>query len=192
MTPLVIDRPELQTVAQRYGFGSVTLMLWLAYLYLWLPIISVIAWLLGARLFYHHIIERGGLGMLASDLQRYGLIIVAMVSVFLGWALINLYRFRNSRRNTRIVAVTTEMLARHYHIDEADVQRMQASQVTEISHDEDGNIVATRPVAVRSRAKPAPAIRLWPRRGPRGGAYTGAPTRGGGAGHSRRRSHAMH
>jgi biofilm PGA synthesis protein PgaD len=192
MTSLIIDRPELQTIAQRYGFGSVTVLLWLGYLYLWLPFVSLVAWLFGAHLFYHHVIERGGLGMLVADLQRYGVVVVGMVSVYLGWALVNLYRFRHSRRNTRLVAVTTEMLARHFHLDEAEVQRMQLTQVTEVSHDESGNIVATRPIAVRSRARPAPAIRLWPRRGPRGGTYSGAPTRGGGAFSSRRRSHALH
>jgi hypothetical protein len=102
-----------------------------------------------------------------------------MVVVYLGWALMNYYRFRKSRRSTQLHAVDTAMLARHFHVDEADVNRMQKSRVIELMHDEEGNVIAVRPLAVRSRLHPAPAIRLWPRRGQNRGGTLGPGGRHG-------------
>lgn len=183
----IIDKPELQSPAQKYLFGSVTLGLWFIYLYMWLPLISVLAWLLGAQLFYERVIERGGLHLLAHDLRRYGEVIVVMVAVYLGWALVNYYRFRTSRRSTQLHAVDISMLAKHFNVDEADVNRLQWSRVLELTHDDEGNVLYVRPVAVRSRQHPAPVTRLWPRRGARRGGASGPGGRHGMSAHGRRR-----
>ena len=39
MRPLILERPELQTRAQRYGYASLTLACWFLWLYLfYLPV----------------------------------------------------------------------------------------------------------------------------------------------------------
>jgi len=176
----IIDRPDLQSLTQKYGFGSLTLLLWVAYLYLWIPFISVVAWLVGAQLFHHHIIERGGLRQLALDLRQYAVVVGVMVAVYLAWAVSNYLRFRRTRRLGNVPAVTIPMLARHFRVDEAEVERLQSLRVCEMSHDEQGNIVAMRPVVLRSRLRPLGVVRQWPRRG-RAGPYL---TRGPGQGSS--------
>lgn len=180
MSRFIIDRPDLQSLTQKYGFGSLTLLLWVAYLYLWIPFISVVAWLVGAQLFHHHIIERGGLRQLALDLRQYAVVVGVMVAVYLAWAVSNYLRFRRTRRLGNVPAVTIPMLARHFRVDEAEVERLQSLRVCEMSHDEQGNIVAMRPVVLRSRLRPLGVARQWPRRG-RAGPYL---TRGPGQGSS--------
>ncbi|MCG3200528.1 MAG: hypothetical protein NFCOHLIN_00383 [Gammaproteobacteria bacterium] len=151
-------------MTQKYGFGSLTLLLWVVYLYLWIPFISVMAWLTGVHLFRHHIIERGGLRQLAIDLRQYGIVIGVMVAVYLGWAVTNYLRFRRTRRLGSAPEVTGTMLAAHFRVDLAAVEQLQSLRICEMSHDEDGNIVAMRPVVLRGRPRPAGAAHRWPRR----------------------------
>lgn len=185
MTRFIIDRPDLQSMTQKYGFGSLTLLLWVVYLYLWIPFISVMAWLIGAHLFHHHVIERGGLRQLALDLRQYGLVVGVMVAVYLAWAVSNYLRFRHTRRLGNAPEVTLAMLAGHFNVDEAEVERLQALRICEISHDEDGNVVAMRPVVLRSRLRPAGVVRQWPRRGRAGPNVARGPGPGSSASYAR-------
>lgn len=185
MTRFIIDRPDLQSMTQKYGFGSLTLLLWVIYLYLWIPFISVLAWLTGVHLFHHHIIERGGLRQLAIDLRQYGMVVGVMVTVYLAWAVINYLRFRRTRRLGNVPAVTSTMLAAHFRVDVAEVEQLQSLRICEFSHDEDGNIVAMRPVVLRGRPGPAGAARPWPRRRRAGPNLTRGPGSGSSASYAR-------
>lgn len=178
MRQFIIDRPDLQSMTQKYGFGSLTLLLWVVYLYLWIPFLSVIAWLIGVHLFYHHVIERGGLRQLALDLRQYGLVVGIMVTVYLAWAVMNYLRFRRTRRLGNAPEVSRSMLARHFNVEEADVERLQSLRICELVHDDDGNVVAMRPVVLRSRSKPLGVVRQWPRRGRGGPDFTRGPGQG--------------
>lgn len=178
MSRFIIDRPDLQSMTQKYGFGSLTLLLWVVYLYLWIPFISVVAWLVGVHLFHFHIIERGGLRQLALDLRQYAVVVGLMVAVYLAWAVSNYLRFRRTRRLGNAPAVTIPMLARHFHVDDAAVERLQSLRVCEMSHDEEGNIVAIRPIVLRSRLRPVGVARQWPRRGRAGPNVTRGPGQG--------------
>lgn len=42
---LIIDRPDLQSWRQRAVFGSLTVMFWMLWLLLWLPLITLLGWL---------------------------------------------------------------------------------------------------------------------------------------------------
>ena len=52
MRPLIIERPELQSIVQRYGYVSVTVVCWFLWLYLFVPLLSLGGWFLGGSLVY--------------------------------------------------------------------------------------------------------------------------------------------
>jgi len=185
VTRFIIDRPDLQSMTQKYGFGSLTLLLWVAYLYLWIPLVSVMAWVIGVHLFHHHVIERGGLRQLALDLRQYGVVVCVMVAVYLAWAVSNYLRFRHTRRLGNAPEVTRAMLAGHFNVEEAEVERLQSLRICEMSHDEQGNVVAMRAVVLRSRLRPVGVVRRWPRRGRVGPNLTRGPGQGSSASYAR-------
>ena len=163
MNQFIINRPDLQSFRQKYGYSSITVLLWAAYIYMWLPLISLAAWFFGVHLFYEHVVERGGYQAFLSDIRRYAVVIAVLVGVYVSWAIINYLRFRNSRRRSGPRTVSAEALAHHFRIGQNEVAILQAAKVVELRHDEGGNVIAIRPIAVRTRshADPAPG---WPRR----------------------------
>lgn len=100
---MIIDRPDRQRRGQRIGFGLVTLMFWMIWIYLWLPLITAFAWYLGFEQFRYVFVELEGLDGLLDVLGSYFTILQLIVVVFLGWSLYNQHRFggKDQRRLVR-------------------------------------------------------------------------------------------
>jgi biofilm PGA synthesis protein PgaD len=122
--PIIIDRPERQAPAQRVIFALITMVAWTVWVSLWLPLITLIAWLLGLQDVYIKL----GLDhpfRAASDL---GLVlrvaIVAALSIG-AWALYNRMRFagKQKRRANRFVELAEMAPVLDASIDTARVLR---------------------------------------------------------------------
>ena len=142
MNPHIIQRPDLQTLRQRFGYSFLTLLFWLIWFYLWIPLLSLGGWAFGVELFYDEMIVRDGLQAQIELLGLYFLVIF-LISATLGvWALVNLWRFRgNERRGARPVA-DAEVLANDFSVTREQVESWRGCKRLIISHDADGNIVA--------------------------------------------------
>ncbi|HEV8078806.1 MAG TPA: poly-beta-1,6-N-acetyl-D-glucosamine biosynthesis protein PgaD, partial [Marinobacter sp.] len=49
-TPLIIERPELQTPTRKTLSSVITFLAWTLWIYLWLPLLSIIAWGAGIQM----------------------------------------------------------------------------------------------------------------------------------------------
>ena len=115
---LIIDRPELQSNAHRYGWSSVTFIFWVLYIYLWLPFITLVAWWIGAEFFNLHIIQLSGYSGVIEKLGLYAAIILVISVVLIGWAKIEHLRFKDKPRRKGGTAVTVAEVAKIYNLDE--------------------------------------------------------------------------
>ncbi|MDH5507807.1 MAG: poly-beta-1,6-N-acetyl-D-glucosamine biosynthesis protein PgaD [Anaerolineae bacterium] len=152
MKSLIIDRPELQSPMQRYGFGGVTLLFWLIYVYLWLPMLTLVAWVLGFTRIFDEMVIEGGYAALARVLLIYLLVILVIGSIYLGWARINYVRFRGVERRKTQERVSDQELADHFSVSLDTLNHWQQAKSLFITHDEDGNVVA----AINRSPEPAP------------------------------------
>jgi biofilm PGA synthesis protein PgaD len=86
--------------------------MWLVYSYLWAPLISLVAWLLGFEFAYDVMVRAGGFETL-KEVIRFYLIVVAIIFVVVaGWSTINRRRFaRHDRRQTIDSVPDTEIAA---------------------------------------------------------------------------------
>jgi len=107
---IIIDRPELQSKSKRAIFGVLTAGLWSFYLYLLLPLASLLAWWLGFVVVYEEMVMLRGWEMLLELIGVYGAIVLAMGLAQVGWALTNWLRFygRRDRRRERPQEVSQE------------------------------------------------------------------------------------
>jgi len=101
MNYLVIDRPELQPAAQRAFFSALTVVLWTFYVYLLLPLVTLLAWYFGYSAVYEEMVMRNGWEALIRLIGFYGAIVLAMAFTQIGWALINWMRFAGKRDRRR-------------------------------------------------------------------------------------------
>ena len=93
-TDLIIDDPGLQKLRHRYAYSAVTLTFWVIWIYLWLPLISFLSWVVGLNLFYKEMIVQNGYQLFFGLVGWYVLVVLIIGSILLGWAGYNLFRFR--------------------------------------------------------------------------------------------------
>ncbi len=107
--PLIIERPDLQPLSQRWGYRSVTLFCWLLWLYLFVPLLSFIAWVAGLSFAYRLLLQDLNVTELWAMLSSYGLGIGILAGVYLSWAFYSYLRFRNVERRlaTPLIDVAT-------------------------------------------------------------------------------------
>jgi biofilm PGA synthesis protein PgaD len=102
MNEYVIERPELQRPVLRALSGVLTLAFWSLYLYLLLPLGTLLAWYVGYVAVYEEMVMRRGWEALVELIGWYSLVVFIMGLIQIGWASINWARFRGTRDRRRL------------------------------------------------------------------------------------------
>ena len=123
--PLVIQREDLQTWAQRYGYLSVTFLFWFLWLYLFVPLLALVAWAMGATLVYQVMIHGLETSELIALLKSYGTGAGVLSGVYLLWAVVSWLRFRNVERRRSPATVSDEALAASHHLSVAELAALR-------------------------------------------------------------------
>jgi biofilm PGA synthesis protein PgaD len=128
--PLIIDRADLVPPGQKATALGITLLFWGALLYLWQPLVSVIAWGLNIHLFYNHMILLGGYRTFLDLLMKYLAVIAVLGGGLILWARINQWRFRGKERRTGIDATDMAALCASYGLEPSDGDVLRSRRVT--------------------------------------------------------------
>ena len=151
LTYPIIERRDLQTPRQHVIYGTLTLVFWIFWIYLWVPVLALAAWLIGIREAYIYMVALGGYHALLDLLAFYSITIALLAGSLLVWATYNILRFRNKPRNGR-AAVKPEKVAEDLGHETDELTRWRESWQLYVSHDEEGRIKS-----VETAAPPAPA-----------------------------------
>jgi poly-beta-1,6-N-acetyl-D-glucosamine biosynthesis protein PgaD len=136
----LIERSDLQSPRQRTLYGTLTLAFWVFWVYLWLPVLALLAWTLGVQQAYKYMIVLGGYHDVIKLLGIYTLIILLLGGALILWATYNIIRFRGVERRIAPVPVTPTEIARDFDQDRNSVARWQSEQRLYVTHDQEGNI----------------------------------------------------
>lgn len=134
MKNMIIEHPEWQRPKQKYFMGTITVIFWMGWFYLWLPLLSVLAWLFQINTFEYQMIELGGYQGAIDLMASYTLVICILGGSLIGWAAYNIHRFGNKGRRQARPVVTVAMQARHFRVDENALAGWQKSQLIIIEH----------------------------------------------------------
>jgi biofilm PGA synthesis protein PgaD len=141
MIALIIDRPGLQTARQRLLFGSMTVVFWALWIYLWLPILALIGWALGFKIAYYEMVVKNGYVGLLHLLGFYVTVIVCLGASLLIWAYYNLARFRGVMRRKSVPNSSSPGVAERYRIAPEDLALWKRERRLVLHHDADGRLV---------------------------------------------------
>jgi biofilm PGA synthesis protein PgaD len=145
MNELIIDRPHWQTARQRIVFGSMTALFWAIWIYLWLPILAFVGWVLGVRIAYNQMVAMNGYVGLLHLLWFYSVIIFCLGASLLLWAYYNYFRFRGvERRKARPCVCAAERSGR-YQIPPESRDRWMLSRRLVMHHSADGRLIGADP-----------------------------------------------
>lgn len=145
--PLIIERPDLQTWAQRYGYLSVTFLFWFLWLYLFVPLLAFVAWALGATLVYQVMIQDLETAELLRLLRAYGSGAGALSGIYLAWAIASWLRFRNVDRRRAPARTTDAALAASHHLNPGELAELRTVRRHVVPADQLARMFAKQPSA---------------------------------------------
>jgi biofilm PGA synthesis protein PgaD len=135
---LYFAAPEQMSKQERARDTLITAVLWAVYLYLWVPLVSLLAWAMGFEFAYDVMVRAGGARDLLPILLEYAVVVSIIFSGFTIWSVSNRLRYKDLSRRTRRAPVRDEALAEYFRIPVSQIAAMRSRQVIHVSIDEDG------------------------------------------------------
>jgi biofilm PGA synthesis protein PgaD len=149
LSPYIISHPERQSTVQHTMFGALTLSVWVLWLYLWLPLITTILWMVGIRWAYIEVF----MGSRGVSLWIILWILIA-TSVILGsWSSYNHFRFAGKAQRRQVQALAKSSIGKSFGINSAVLSVLLRERRLNLYFDEAEQLI--RVVAVSDDAAPS-------------------------------------
>lgn len=142
--PEIIRRPDLQAAGPRWLFRGFTMLAWGVWLYLFLPLLSLLLWALGVERFIRLVIEPGTHGQLVAVLAFAG-ILAGLALLVVGWSRYQGHRARTAPRRHQSAPVTDEMTAERFKVTAEMLNAIRNHRVVVLHIDNQGNPVRVEP-----------------------------------------------
>ncbi len=140
MKPPIIDRADLQLPAHRTVTALLTFGFWLFWLYLWLPLLALLAWAAGLELAFRYMVTLEGYEEVLRLIGAYTLIIVLLGGSLVGWAGYNILRYGPHERRKANATPDPELVARHFGQGLAAVAAWRGAKRLHVVHSDAGII----------------------------------------------------
>ncbi len=129
---ILIQRPDHQSSVQKAMFGIVTIVAWLFWAFLWLPLITLGAWAFGLRNAWLqlHVLEPARKG---GDISVVLIAAILCAVIFSAWSGYNHARFAGKQKRLGNSPVGVEATARKIGASTEDAVRIQAHRRAVVS-----------------------------------------------------------
>lgn len=145
-TPNPVDNPYIYTpktrapTATRTMHGVLTLLAWALYAYLWLPLLTVVAWVLGVRTAYVELYVRNN----HFDQTIFLVILVLAVvatALLVGWAEWNRHKFGGPDRRATPRDVEADDVAKSLYAPDGVSSQLAGAKSMRLAMGEDARLV---------------------------------------------------
>jgi len=140
---LIIERPDLQPRRERVIYGTITAVAWVIWAYLWLPLVTLVAWYFGVRAFIREVVIPDRVTLLATG-ASYLLVIVILGGALLVWSRYNLRRFGGEDRRAASAPLGAEEIRAWFAIPSSTLEFMQNEGSVVVEHGEAGEVEGVR------------------------------------------------
>jgi poly-beta-1,6-N-acetyl-D-glucosamine biosynthesis protein PgaD len=124
----IIDKPNLKSFTKNIGEWSFTTVMWGIYIYLVLPVLNVILWLLGIQIFFIEVIEKSVYLQLLNLLENLGWCILIVFGILRIWGYYNYIRFGQKNRRKEVSSVTVKQLAEFFELPAEQILDLQSKK----------------------------------------------------------------
>ena len=125
--PKVILKDNLRSNLRQIVEGIISMVCWVFLIYILLPIITLILWLLGFKIFYHQVVLDYNYKAFLTLLGDGGLIVFTIFTILIGWTYYNyaLFKIRGERRLNRCFISNDQDAARILNTDVKSVDKFK-------------------------------------------------------------------
>lgn len=137
---IIDESSELQTGHKATAWG-ITVLFWGAFLYLLQPILSIIAWWLNIRVFYHQMLLLGGYQAFIDTSIFYMSVIAVLGGSLILWGRINLWRFKDKETRLASSVAENKAIAADFGMEENQLKQFQKQKKVYLRFDQEGKVV---------------------------------------------------
>ena len=129
-----------------------TVGFWAVWLYLVMPLVSLLLWVFGVRFSFEEL-TKDGLGGLLASLVSYSSILLALVGLLALWITWNVVRYGGShdRRTAKRTDVTDPEVEEAFRLDDGLLAALRGERFLCIDLDRDGHVAVTTAAALPGR-----------------------------------------
>jgi biofilm PGA synthesis protein PgaD len=122
--------------------GALTALFWAVWIYLVLPLVGLLLWAFGVKLFVRELAE-GGYRVLLASLLAYSTVLLALVALLAMWMAWNIVRYggASDRRTARRPGVTDPEIAAAFRIDTSLLETLRGHRKVRVDLDADDCIL---------------------------------------------------
>jgi biofilm PGA synthesis protein PgaD len=122
------EKKEFRSPLRNMVEWSFTTAMWALWIYLFLPLLTLILWWAGARYFYSSLFQQTGLEHLMHLGVRLGWFVVITVIVLRGWGLYNYYMYGRLARRRQPAPVSAAEMGAHFGLSDDEVIDLQSKK----------------------------------------------------------------
>ncbi|MCP3850672.1 MAG: poly-beta-1,6-N-acetyl-D-glucosamine biosynthesis protein PgaD [Gammaproteobacteria bacterium] len=141
MKSLIINRPDLMTMKQKYANNILKLIFVLVWLYFLIPVFTFIAWYLAFVFFEQHLLLLEGYKEYKTMTSVWYLIIIASFSLmFMLWSIGNLYFSKKKLKNLSDSGLSIKDSCEYYKVPVSQVMHHRKNKNITVHFDDNGLI----------------------------------------------------
>lgn len=137
---LIIDRPDLKSMPLVLGEGALTIIFWGFWFYLWLPLVSLLAWGLGFQILHKHMVALGGFDGVIEQLHVFTSGVALVSGAIALWGFYNYKRYGRYTRRNITLAPDMDKLAAGFNMPTEKLAEVQQAKHLAFSFADDDSI----------------------------------------------------
>ena len=110
------DNPKLRSFIRNITETGFTGIIWGFWIYMLLPLLNIVLWILGIKYFHTSIIEQAGYKELFTLIGKMGWAVLVIFLVMRIWGYYNYVKFGKNSRRKGNTAPAAEQIMKEYHI----------------------------------------------------------------------------
>ncbi|OPX19487.1 MAG: poly-beta-1,6-N-acetyl-D-glucosamine biosynthesis protein PgaD [Desulfobacca sp. 4484_104] len=137
--PEVIIRNDLKSYLRWFIESFITIVCWAVYVYILLPLVTLLLWLLGFQTMQRFILGDQGYSELIKILKNGGMITLIIVLLLIGWTYYNLLfvRIKGERRNSCSTITPNEDVALLLKLEVSQLEDLKNRPVLHVKLEKD-------------------------------------------------------
>lgn len=143
MEHLIFEKPSLAPFPHRVGWAFFTALFWILWVYLWMPLLTLLGWALGLNAYTGFFADAGFFKMqqVGKIFILYTSVICVMGGSLLLWARVEFLRFHNVNRRAIPVPVRVDEIALHAKLSVEALECWTSSRRMVAHHDHHGRVI---------------------------------------------------
>jgi len=122
------DNPSIRSFFRNVTELGFTGLMWGIWLYLLLPVLNIVLWIVGMRHIRFSVIEQVGYKELFDLLDKMGWTVLIVFLIMRSWGYYNYFRFGKKDRRKDAVKTDTDQMAEYYKVTVEEVEEMRGNK----------------------------------------------------------------